>query len=253
MLRQGATPLAFVSLADGGEREFAFYWRDTADQLLRPRDVPTALVASARIFHFGSIGLIHPAPRRATLHALAAARDSERTFVSCDPNVRLRLWPSASAARRAILAAVPEADLVKVNREELEFLTGHRDLGRGLDRLAAATAAALVVTLGPDGAAYRWSGREGSVPGFRVRSVDTTGAGDGFTAGLLSCLLRRRGPLRGRVPEAPALAEWVRYANAVGALTTTRRGAIPAFPTAVEVDRLLARGRTRSGARLTGS
>jgi fructokinase len=235
---RGATPLAFVSLGKGGERDFAFWWSGTADHFLRPEDVPAGLVRSARIFHFGSIGLIHPATRRATRAALDAARGS-RTFVSFDPNLRLPLWPSAAAARYAIRRMLPKADLVKVNDEELHFLTGHRDLARGMRALGTVTPAALFVTLGPHGAAARWGAVEALARGFKVRAVDTTGAGDGFTAGLHCRLLEQGRSPRSLAPDAEVLGDWLRSANAVGALATTRRGAIPAFPTASEVARLL--------------
>ena len=75
------------------------------------------------------------------------------------------------------------------------------------------------------------------MPGFTVSAVDTTGAGDGFVAGLLKGLLTQ--------PDATTnedhLRAICRYANAVGALTTTRRGAIPALPTAEQVETYLSR------------
>jgi fructokinase len=70
------------------------------------------------------------------------------------------------------------------------------------------------------------------VQGFSVEAVDTTGAGDGFVAGLIMGLLNH--------PEAwhqeETLRAVCRLANAVGALTTTKRGAIPALPTKAQVD-----------------
>jgi fructokinase len=72
----------------------------------------------------------------------------------------------------------------------------------------------------------------GVVPGVKVKAVDTTGAGDGFVAGLLKGLHER--------PEAFAderlLQDVCLFANVVGAITTTQRGAIPALPSSQEVD-----------------
>jgi fructan beta-fructosidase len=59
-------------------------------------------------------------------------------------------------------------------------------------------------------------------------------------AGILRCLLQNPGDLRKIRPDADTLGSWVHYGNAVGALTTTRRGAIPAFPTNEEVAALIA-------------
>ncbi len=234
----GSTPLAFVSLKENAERDFLFYWRDSADQFVKPRDIPMDLIRSCRIFHYGSISLIHPAMRRLTRAALEAA-ESAGAFVSCDPNLRLNLWPSPAHARKAILATIARAHLVKINDEELHFLTGESDLFKGILSLSGATDAAILVTRGPVGAAYRWHKVQGEVGGFEVAAVDSTGAGDGFVAGFLSRLLERPADLRKIRPDAATISRWVRYANAVGALATTKRGAIPAFPTSSEVTALL--------------
>ncbi len=232
---RGFTPLAFVSLKENAGRDFLFYWRATADQFMNPLGLPLRIVRSSRIFHYGSISLIHPAPRRATRSALRAALESGKTFVSCDPNIRLNLWPSPAQARAAILKTIETADLVKINEEELKFLSGNRDLHRGMRSLSRVTRAALLVTRGPRGAAFRWRSVEGEVEGFVVDAIDTTGAGDGFVAGFLTRLLQSPGNLRDLEPDARTLERWVRYANAVGALATTQRGAIPAFPTPEKV------------------
>lgn len=242
---RGPTPLAFVSLKRNAERDFLFYWQRTADQFLSRRDVPDALIRRARVFHHGSIGFIHASTRRVTLHALRTACRAKSTFVSCDPNLRLSLWPSESAARKGMLDAIANADLVKLNGEEMRFLTGTRRITPGIRALAEWTDAAILVTLGPRGAAFRWGRAEGQVPGLRVSAIDSTGAGDGFVAGFLCRLIQGGGDrLRDLAPDAGTLSGWVRYANAVGALATTKLGAIPSFPTRTEVASLLASSST---------
>jgi fructokinase len=76
------------------------------------------------------------------------------------------------------------------------------------------------------------------VPSFKVKSVDATGAGDAFTAGLLAGLLKQRKAIRNEA----MLKDVVRFANAVGALTTTARGAIPSLPTRRQVEEFLGTG-----------
>jgi fructokinase len=68
-----------------------------------------------------------------------------------------------------------------------------------------------------------------------VKAVDTTGAGDGFVAGLLKGLHEHPQAAQ----DESLLREICRYANAVGAITTTERGAIPALPTAEQVEKFL--------------
>ena len=244
------TMLAFVSLGPDGEREFMFYRHPSADMLLEPSEIDTGLIAEARVFHHGSISLITEPSRSATLAAVEAAR-AAGALVSYDPNLRLPLWPTPDEARTTILAAARSADIIKVSEEELAFLTRADGVAEGVRRLRDVVAAecAIVVTRGRRGCALALGGSAGGstglwleVSGFDVQAVDTTGAGDAFVAGLLVGLIEATGAgtaaTTRRALRVLGEAEWRRVltlANAVGALCTTKLGAIPALPTAEEV------------------
>src|SRR5690606_30400956 len=94
----------------------------------------------------------------------------------------------------------------------------------------------MVLSIGKAGSILLTAQGEVAVPSFPVAAVDTTGAGDGFVAGLLAGLMHDLDRLDDQ--DFPYRAG--RCANAVGALTTTRRGAIPALPTRDQVEALLA-------------
>ena len=129
---------------------------------------------------------------------------------------------------------LPLADLVKMSREELPLLTGSEDLERGSEILADMGIKLVVVTLGSQGAFYRWQGRTGSLPGAPVEAVDTNGAGDTFLGALLYRLTRRGdSPLEGLT--VSELEEALDFANRAAALTCSRSGAIPAMPTLEEL------------------
>ncbi len=141
-----------------------------------------------------------------------------------------------------MMAGWAEADLAKVSEEELAFLSGEVDLACSARALWHPRLRLLVITRGPAGCAYfasqnpeRGPESGGVVPGFTVKPVDTTGAGDGFVAGLLAGLLDC--DLHW---EAGTLERALRLGNAVGALTTTQKGAIPALPTRAAVEALVA-------------
>lgn len=225
---EARTALAFVSLRADGERSFMFYRHPSADMLMRPEDVAYDVIERGRIFHYGSITLISEPSRSATLAAVRHALDIGK-LISYDPNLRLALWPSAEAAREGMLAGLDYAHIVKVSDEELEFLTGGQDvapLWRDAMQL-------LIVTHGPGGATLYTRAGKHHEPGYRVPAVDTTGAGDGFVAGVLARLLDFGDRWPARLPEI------ARFANAVGALTTMERGAIPALPTRATVERFI--------------
>jgi fructokinase len=219
------TALAFVSLRADGEREFTFYRHPSADMLFTPEEVDLEVIRGARALHYGSISLIGEPSRGATLHAIAAAR-AAGCVISCDPNLRLALWPDAKAARDGLRLAMSQAQVVKISDEELRFLTGSDDPAAARQQLWHDRLELLVVTLGAAGCVYFAPDFEGVVLGFSVDAVDATGAGDGFVAGLLHGLIRDPAAAR----DQQRLREICRFAGAVGALTTTERGAIPALP-----------------------
>lgn len=220
------TALAFVSLAEGGERSFVFYRHPSADMLMRPENVALSVMDNHRIFHFGSITMINEPARSATLTAVQHA-SARNMLISYDPNLRLALWPDADAAREGMLIGLEYAHIVKISDEELEFLGGD------LSKLWRDQIQVIIVTHGSGGAtAYTRMGKF-PMPGFHVTPVDTTGAGDGFVAGFLIGMLEHKEDF---ITHMLAI---LRFANAVGALTTMKRGAIPALPTREEVNAFL--------------
>jgi fructokinase len=157
-------------------------------------------------------------------------------MVSFDPNVRLEVWASEQLARETILEAMRLADVVKVSSDELEFLTGTSNVDDACRRLRARGPSLAVVTEGGGGSFYQTAQSSGHVAGIRVDVVDTLGAGDAFMAGLLAWLAAVRAS---SLTDESALASALRFANAVGAITTTGYGAIPALPTRAQVEALL--------------
>lgn len=232
---EARTALAFVSLRPDGERDFLFYRHPSADMLWQPDTATLELAASCRVFHFGSISLIAEPSRSSTLQAVQRAR-AAGALISYDPNLRLALWPSPKAAREGILLGWSQAHVVKVNEDELVFLAGSGDPSAVIERLWHPALRLLAVTRGARGCAYTTPEHQGEFPGFPVRVVDSTGAGDGFVAGLLVGLLESRLQFT-----REAIERALRLANAAGALTCMRRGAIPALPRRGRVRALLRR------------
>lgn len=230
------TMLAFVSLRPDGEREFMFYRHPSADMLLEPSEIDAGLLGEARVFHHGSISLITEPSRSATLAAVEAAR-AAGALVSYDPNLRLRLWPTSDEARTTILAAANSADIIKVSEEELAFLTGTDGMAEGVRKLRnlVRPECAIVVTRGRWGCALDLAEGEGcsgglwlEVPGFDVRAVDTTGAGDAFVAGLLVGLIEEASgaaSIAGTGAAAAGTAPRAGIAGVFGAAAGTGTGA----------------------------
>jgi len=230
------TTLAFVHLQPDGERSFSFYRRPGADTRLRPDELAQEMLET-RIFHFGSLSLTAEPARSATKAALRLVRD-KNILISYDPNLRPPLWQSLDEARGEMLDVMHMADLVKISLEELEFLTGSTDLeGASQSLQQDYDLKMLLVTLGKEGCYYRLGDLCGHVPGFKVQSIDATGAGDAFLGAILFQILKLDKDLTDWTGED--LIRSVRFANATGALATTKKGAIPAMPSLDEIEQLL--------------
>ncbi len=235
---EARTTLVFIALVDEHTPEFVFYRNPGADMLLRPNELDDNLLDQAKAFHFGSISLINEPSRSATIEAVRRARQAG-ALISFDVNYRPSLWPNANEAYKMIMTLLPQAHLVKVNQDELVLLSGSQDLEAGSHVLLEHGPEVCVVTLGPAGSFFNTGRHSRHVPGFSVKTVDSIGCGDAFTAGLLIRLVADT-PWRNHLT-ADQLEQALRYANAVGALTATKQGVIPALPTAKEVEAFLTR------------
>jgi fructokinase len=233
---QARTMLAFVALGAGGERTFMFYRHPSADMMMTPADIATDVIDRAQVFHFGSITMISSPAKEATLAAAEHARRAGK-LISYDPNLRLALWGSVEAARAGMRLGLPFANVVKISDEEIDAVL---EPGEQVSDLWAKFPALQVVLLthGADGStALTRAGQVVRQSGFKVDSVDTTGAGDSFVAATLTRILEA-----GQAADLNALdyREILRFANATAAITTTKRGAIPALPDRAQVDAFLA-------------
>ena len=239
------TALAFVSLDAHGERSFSFYRPPAADLLFAAADFDPACFAGAGVFHVCSNSLTEEAIAQATLAGMRAARDAG-ALTSIDLNLRPALWPDAAPVRERLWQALERADLVKLAREELDYLRDGDDEAPVLARLLR-HARLVVVTDGP--APIRWHARgdlAGTLPTLSVRTLDSTAAGDAFIGGLL-VFLQRAGiaapDFDGFAADPARIGEALRYASACGALAVTRYGSFAALPSHDEVAALLETGR----------
>ena len=230
---EARTSLAFVANTADGDRSFMFYRHPSADMLMTPEDVNTRLIDDSEILHFGSITLIHEPAKSALLKALTRAVAND-AFISYDPNLRLPLWESAAAAKAGMLSGLEYASLLKISAEELEFLTGGEDV-RPLWRERMEM---ICVTYGEHGAVVHLKDSTAiRHSGYAVPARDTTGAGDAFVAGILTGILDYGDDVKAHLPDI------LDFANAVGALTCVREGAIPSLPTMDEAQAFLAERR----------
>jgi len=233
------TTLAVVHLDEEGRASYGFYLEGTAAALVDADHLPTLPQGASLHVSLGAIGFAHEPTGRALAGLLE--RGTGGRLTSMDPNVRPLVFEQAggvAAYARIMDRVVAATDLIKVSDEDLEQL--HPAAGGWhavASRWAASGPALVVVTRGPDGAvALTPDGREVSVPGEHVEVVDTVGAGDAFTSGLLAWLDRQGVTDRAALAalDDDTLRAGLAYARRVAAITCTRAGSDP--PRADEVE-----------------
>ena len=227
------TTLAFVALDESGNRDFSFARKPGADTCLRPEEVDEALIAQARVFHFGTLSLTDEPAASATREAVSLAK-KHGLLISLDPNLRKPLWKREEDAKAAMEWSLRQADIVKISDEEVDFLWGLSP-EEGAEKLLTEFGVRLVyVTLGPKGctAATRQARVTVASPAG-IRVVDTTGAGDIFGGSAMSRFLKT-----GKAPEElteAELREIVTFACCAASLSTQKHGGITSVPEEAEV------------------
>jgi|SRR3989344_6149509 len=226
------TTLAFVSLDKQGSRDFFFY--KGAHESIGSSEVD--LPESTSILHFGSLLQTTERNRRATDKLLSQARKAD-AVISYDPNLRESLWDDLEETKKIMLATAKKVDILKISQEEAYFLVGR---GRVQDlalEIYTKNLDILFITLGPQGVYYKTKKYSGFVPTIKVKVVDTTGAGDAFNAGHLSALFESgKKPSQLTKNELEAL---IRRANIIASLSTTKKGAVSAFPEKSEIQKYI--------------
>jgi fructokinase len=232
------TRQVYVVRSEHGEREFAGFGElDTsqfADAFLQASKLPESLFENADFLVLGTLELAYPETREAIYRALELAEQYDvKVFV--DINWRPMFWPNPDDAKPLIQKLLKKVDFLKVTKEEAELFFDTKDAGAIAHRLD--TVEGVLVTDGGKGCVYCLSDWEDKLPAFSVETKDTTGAGDGFVAGFIHQLSQQG--LNKSFATAQAAKDVIRYASAVGGLTTLKPGAIAAQPTVSEVEAFL--------------
>ncbi|HDG1678556.1 aminoimidazole riboside kinase [Kluyvera ascorbata] len=224
------TSTVLVSLDSDGERQFDFLVNPSADQFLSPASLPDF---GHDILHFCSLALVAPDCRATLTQAMAAMRQAGGTL-SFDINLRPQMWSNETQMFDQVSDFARQSDILKMSEEELLWLTQTDDLNSACERLTGFPARLKIITRGADGAIAFWQNDRMTLSGYHVDSIDTTGAGDAFMAGLLAALAGAGWPA-----STAALSSLLEQASACGALATTQRGALSAFPNNQQLSRFI--------------
>lgn len=245
--------LAVVSLDDAAQASYDFYVEGTADWQWTAQEVGRAPDGTA-VLHFGSIAAWTPPGDARILELAAQMRGRGDVLLSYDPNVRPGLLLDHRHGQRMIERAVRLAQLVKASADDIAWLYPGQAPAEVAGHWLRLGASVVVITSSADGAdAFTAPGLSVHRPARDIAVVDTVGAGDSFTAGLIGSLIRRNRYAPADLGRCPAdqLSAVLDDAILVAALNCERRGNDP--PTLADVtaasDRPVPKSTERPGRR----
>lgn len=227
------TSLAFVILSEGGERDFFFYrepWVKTADTMLDVGDIDFERVLESRVVHVSGVATAYPPLSEAVYIVMKRAFD-KGLVVSIDPNYRQDIWGSGRRALEVMDRYIRVSTMVTMGLDEIENMYGSRDYRYVAKRVMERypNIEIVAIRLGSMGSYVATRSEEAYMPAYRIEPIDTTGAGDAWTATFIVY----------HILEGRDLTTAMRYANAAGALKCLKRGAVTAFPKRDELEEFI--------------
>jgi len=200
------TGLLYINVTPDGQR--TFFGSRGANQFMDPSQVPASSLLSSSAAHLVGYSFLNPGPEK-TARQILRQFHSRGKWVSFDVGME-----PCKRIPKKILRLLPQVDLLFVSSEEAALLTGQSNEGKSFLQFQRAGAKEIVMKLGKRGCLISDGGILREIPSFGVRAVDSTGAGDAFTAAFLQARMRGWSTLEA------ALA-----ANAAGAAAACRVGA----------------------------
>ncbi|PRX56734.1 carbohydrate kinase family protein [Flagellimonas meridianipacifica] len=227
------TTLAFVSLAEDGERDFVFS-RGSDRELTYDPSLRKDFVG--HMLHLGAATALLGGPLETAYSKYLFDALTKEMFISFDPNYRGDLWKdNEQQFIKKCMPFIEKSHLCKFSQEEALLLSGASNVDDACDTLHEVGTKIITVTLGKEGTLVSCNGMKQIVPSIPVKAIDTTGAGDAF----IGCLLSQISHLdkyEQVFSDTSLLLAMVEKANKAGAITTTAYGAIPALPTKSQLE-----------------
>lgn len=232
VLKNASTGLAFTRYAPDGSRRFIYYYQNEAPAQFDKSDITETRLSDMTWLHIsGNVLMFSESSRQAVEHAARLAKKQNAT-ISFDPNVRLEMMSPADIRER-FLPILKIVDVFFPSRGEIEGIFPGVCASSALDTFFGWGGVAVLEKRGKDGCRVYKPDETFDIAGLDVCEVDPTGCGDSFCAGYIAA------KLRGYDDHAAA-----RFANAVGAITATKKGAMEG---ARDINEVLTFGGFRNG------
>lgn len=224
------TTLAIAQIDDHGAATYRFLMDATSACAVTPEAALAAVSDDVHVVHVGTLGLVLEPLAEATAALVAAS--PEARIVMVDPNCRPSVMSSSDVFERTLGAVLERADVVKVSADDLAFMAPDHEPLDAARQLHSQVGASVLFTDGAASVHVITACGERTLDVPRVPVVDTVGAGDSFSGGVLAWWLGR-GLGRAELTDPELLAAAATYGIAVAGVTCQRPGADP--PRAHEV------------------
>ncbi len=182
------TALAIARIDKKGAASYAFY-RDTGPEIaIRPGKDLFSTFTKNGVFHTGSSFSYDDFTFESALRIMEEACN-KKMFSTYDPNWREIRIVNKKTARDRVKKFFALASLIKLSNSDALGITGAKTLSSALKKMPGKT----ILTMGEKGSLF-WDGKKTlKCPAVKIKVVDTIGAGDAFTAGLISryCSLKK--------------------------------------------------------------
>lgn len=218
------TTLAIAQIDEHGAATYRFLMEGTSAAAVTPEMALAHVDASVRALHVGTLGLVLEPLVDASVAVVEAAGDDQLVMV--DPNCRPSVMTGSSVFHDALARVLPRADLIKVSGDDLAFLFPAVEPSQAAADLAVSSGSVVLFTDGSNSVRIITSSGEHVIDVPRVPVVDTVGAGDSFSGGVLAWWMQH-GKGRADVADADALVAAARFGVAVAGITCQRPGADP--------------------------
>ncbi|TDT72576.1 fructokinase [Hypnocyclicus thermotrophus] len=228
------TTLAFVSIANNGERDFIF--NRGADEKLKYEELNIEKIKEAKIIHLGSATALLGGELKETYKKVLELAKNENKIITFDPNYRIDLWKGkVEEFIKESKKYIKESDIVKVSDEEILLITGKENVKEGVKELHKIGAQVVLVTLGKEGTLLSIDDKQEIINSIKIEPIDTTGAGDAFIGGVLYKIIKEN-LTKVDIKNMEKMKEIINFGNKVGARTCEKYGAISALPTLDEIE-----------------
>ena len=231
------TSLAFVSFQSDGEREFSFYRKAAADLYFTEKDFEKVEFKKNDILEFGSVALQSSVAQKTHQYLIKKAKEAG-SIVAFDPNLRFNLWDDLEELRRIVNEYSKYADIIKIGKDELEFVTNKKD-EEAIKEFFKGNIKILLLTDGSKGAKLLVKDKCFYCPGYKVKTVDTTGAGDSFFGAFIGQLLKKNITKEKLDSDENDYQQLLEFACKAGAYTTMSYGAIQAMGDQESIERMI--------------